>query len=1214
VRIRHIFHLSVILGLILLTGAMNEAQSADGSADLGVNIEIDNSTPTEKAVVTITVTGPNNGPDAATNVEITFEKVAGFEVLNVGTGPYPLESNDDNYVMKMDILPSGSSAEMTVVVEIEEGADGQTLTINASIKADQQDTNQGNNAATADIVVTGEIPLADLKMASTVSNPTPEEGDVIELEITVTNDGPANAVSFFVVYFVPPGLTFVSCDSGGIYLPADNIDNAPQANTTSRNHARMPRVYSGMNVSSGSLGDEVLQYRKIHRSPVLGRGNSLLAADSDDDYQSVGDVVWFLSNLLAGTSAKLKILLNVDPGTTGRTIRSKAKTEVLDPKDPDESNNVDTKEIAVGGSEAELTIGKQASFEGSAGEKKGDKFEVQIIVTNSGPDTATGVTVTELLPEGLKFVSAVSSDGNADYDPNTGVWNVGSIPSGTMIILTIEVEVTAEAGTRISNTATVESENAVTQSTEYSFTVEEPVAELTIGKSLNFYESSPKIHKGDEFEVRIEVTNKGPDTANGVKVNEELPEGLEYLSHRSYSESNGEVGDDGNPDYDPNTGVLDLGNIPNGTKVIVFIMVRVTAEAGTEISNTATVESENAVTQSAEYSFTVEKQAADLEVKKTINNTRPKEGEKVEFEITVTNRGPGDATNIRITDYLPDGLNLLEQPEGTQRIGEPSPLSPDSTEYVWDIGSLANGESTTIIVKTSVVSGLDDPRLSNLALAYPEEEDPNSKNNSARVDFLVVGGKSDLRFPSPHGAIYPPIYHMDIRDMELVVEGKAEDFSKGVLEHLHSIGVVIYDGDRIKVYRSKPSQWEIKPFSAPTKPAPGRGIQRLPGMTPDPSVAAGGDEDLSVVSIDLSSEQDIVVALALAVLVDNADIYIVLDPEEEIDTDELVSMENSAKLRTMADGFVFGTQGDVNGDGGLASNDAVLILNAVVNQISVLPIYQTALHLSDLLVSYGHPHDVPMLVADMDGDAQLTSYDASVSLQRIVGFPDQAPPFISGLRGCNLIVRDHDARGMQVSIDLNDVSDVHSADVILTYDAQAFAVTDVSATHSTQDWLFEYGTSMGVGLLKISMAGAKQPVSDGSIVTIGFEALGTDRAMNPGIAEVRLNGGKLKTRIENLPKTFALLQNYPNPFNPETWIPYRLSEKADVTLVIYNASGQVVRRIELGQMMPGHYINRPEAAYWDGRNASGEEVSSGIYFYQLRAGNGAATKKMIVVR
>ena len=92
----------------------------------------------------------------------------------------------------------------------------------------------------------------------------------------------------------------------------------------------------------------------------------------------------------------------------------------------------------------------------------------------------------------------------------------------------------------------------------------------------------------------------------------------------------------------------------------------------------------------------------------------------------------------------------------------------------------------------------------------------------------------------------------------------------------------------------------------------------------------------------------------------------------------------------------------------------------------------------------------------------------------------------------------------------------------------------------------------------------------------------------------------------------ALLANFPNPFNPETWIPYQLTKPANVTLTIYAIDGQVVRVLALGHQPAGMYQSRSRAAYWDGRNAFGEPVASGVYFYTLATGNFAATRKMLI--
>ncbi len=99
-----------------------------------------------------------------------------------------------------------------------------------------------------------------------------------------------------------------------------------------------------------------------------------------------------------------------------------------------------------------------------------------------------------------------------------------------------------------------------------------------------------------------------------------------------------------------------------------------------------------------------------------------------------------------------------------------------------------------------------------------------------------------------------------------------------------------------------------------------------------------------------------------------------------------------------------------------------------------------------------------------------------------------------------------------------------------------------------------------------------------------------------------------------IPKETGLLPNYPNPFNPETWIPYHLAHASHVTLTIYDATGAMVRQLDLGHQPTGFYTARNRAAYWDGRNGTGELVASGIYFYQFRAGDYTPTRRMVIVK
>ena len=97
-------------------------------------------------------------------------------------------------------------------------------------------------------------------------------------------------------------------------------------------------------------------------------------------------------------------------------------------------------------------------------------------------------------------------------------------------------------------------------------------------------------------------------------------------------------------------------------------------------------------------------------------------------------------------------------------------------------------------------------------------------------------------------------------------------------------------------------------------------------------------------------------------------------------------------------------------------------------------------------------------------------------------------------------------------------------------------------------------------------------------------------------------------------KRTALLANFPNPLNPETWIPYQLAEPAHVRICIYDVAGHLVRELDFGEQPAGAYLSRQRAAYWNGRNDMGEEVSSGVYFYTLEVGNYRRTQRMTVVR
>ena len=128
-------------------------------------------------------------------------------------------------------------------------------------------------------------------------------------------------------------------------------------------------------------------------------------------------------------------------------------------------------------------------------------------------------------------------------------------------------------------------------------------------------------------------------------------------------------------------------------------------------------------------------------------------------------------------------------------------------------------------------------------------------------------------------------------------------------------------------------------------------------------------------------------------------------------------------------------------------------------------------------------------------------------------------------------------------------------------------------------------------------------------------ALNILHAENTGSPAFRRGIAKFEQLLALLvPDKTLLLANYPNPFNPETWIPYQLAKSADVTVSIYAADGKLVRELDFGYQPAGVYRIRSRAAYWDGKNAVGESVASGVYFYTFTAGDFTATRKMLVVK
>jgi PKD repeat protein len=119
-------------------------------------------------------------------------------------------------------------------------------------------------------------------------------------------------------------------------------------------------------------------------------------------------------------------------------------------------------------------------------------------------------------------------------------------------------------------------------------------------------------------------------------------------------------------------------------------------------------------------------------------------------------------------------------------------------------------------------------------------------------------------------------------------------------------------------------------------------------------------------------------------------------------------------------------------------------------------------------------------------------------------------------------------------------------------------------------------------------------------------------AIGGGSIVIDRGNGKGPAAPSLLPEDTCFFLPFPQPANPEVWIPYQLSTDSHVVIRIYDIVGRLTRKLDLAYKPTGFYINKAKAAYWDGNNEAGEQVSSGIYFYTIQADEFTATKKIVI--
>jgi uncharacterized repeat protein (TIGR01451 family)/fimbrial isopeptide formation D2 family protein len=596
-------------------------------ADLAVEKVVSNSNPNVGGQVTFTVTLRNLGIDEATGVTIADPLPSGLTFVSAspsaGTNYSPATG-----VWQVGAIPAGGEKTLAIVVAVP--GPGSFTNVATVATTDQFDPDHTNDRGESTI----STREADLAVAKTVNDPTPNVGDTITFTVTVSNLGPDSANNVQITDSFPvAGLQLLSAvpsqgtfNAGTGVWTVGTVDVGIAAAKTLLITARVlaPAVNtvpsSQTNVATVTAADE------FDPNPGNNTGTATetpLSADlgvkktTSNVQPNVGETVTYtvsLFNLGTAVATNVEVtdalpanvsFLSATPaaGTRfdetptggvwsvpsiapGQTLVLTLTVEAVntsvafntatithsDVWDPNNRNN--TARTPTDPQEADLIVSKTVN---DTAPNVGDNVTFTITLENVGPSTAQSVAVADLLPAGLQFVSATPSAGS--YSAGSGVWTLGSVPAATTNTLLVVATVLAPSSgpaQALTNTATATSTTPdpnPDNNTDQS-TLTPQSANLAVFKTVD--NAEPSI--GELVTFEIVVANYGPDTATLVTVNDPLPSGLEFVSA---SASQGA--------YVAGTGVWTVGTVTTADTPTLSITAKVIRRTGGTETNTATV-------------------------------------------------------------------------------------------------------------------------------------------------------------------------------------------------------------------------------------------------------------------------------------------------------------------------------------------------------------------------------------------------------------------------------------------------------------------------------------------------------------------------------------------------------------------------------------------------------------------------------------------------
>jgi uncharacterized repeat protein (TIGR01451 family) len=723
-------------------------------ADIGVTKTVDVPAPLVGQNVTFTITATDNGPSNATGIVVTDQLPAGLAFVSAtpSQGTYTSATG----VWSVGAIPSAASRTLAIIATVlAPGAKVNTATRTAG---DQPDGNPANDSASA--TVTPQ--QADIGVAKTVNNATPNVGANVTFTVTATNNGPTNATGVVVTDVLPAGLTFVSATpSQGAYSSGtgawtvgavangaaptlqlvatvatpgnhtntatrtaeDQVDsnaandsasasvNGQQADiavTKTVNNAT-PNVGTNVTFTITATNNGPSDATGVALTDVLPLGTTFVSSNPSQGSYNSGSGVWTVGAVANSAAPTLQLVATVtSPGNhTNTAIKTAA-----DQPDPNSGN--DSGSASVNGQQADIAVTKTVD---NATPNVGADVTFTVTATNNGPSNATGVVVTDLLPAGLSFVSATPSQGA--YNAGTGVWTVGAVANGAAPTLQVTATVTQPGPATNTAMKTVEGQpDPIPGNNTSSATVTPQQADVAVAKAVS--NAAPSV--GSNVTFTITASDNGPSDATGVVVTDLLPADLTFVSA---TPSQGT--------YTSGTGAWAVGAIANGASKTLQVVATVTTPGSHTNTATKTAEDQfDPTSANNAASASVNGQQADIAVTKTVASPSVLVGQNATFTVTATDNGPSDATGVVLTDLLPAGLTFVS--------ATPSQGTYTSGTGAWAVGAIANGAAATL----QVVATVSTPggHTNTATRSGGGQPDPNPGNDSASAS--VNGQQADI--------------------------------------------------------------------------------------------------------------------------------------------------------------------------------------------------------------------------------------------------------------------------------------------------------------------------------------------------------------------------------------------------------------------------------------------------------------------------------------